>query len=320
VTGPGAAAPLVLRVLAACVDAAVVVVPGAAAAALLPSTGGLNVVSAVVLWLGVEALQVLVLRARLGWTVGLGVLGLRVVDVVSGAPIGAARSALRTGIVAIGGVALGVGAVVVLVSPLFTDSRMGWHDDAADSLVVRRRRRAAVPARPAQPVPARPAQGVIRPPTTGTAPALVHGLRPELETTHPSAPRQDLWDEEDTYRPMAATVSLSDGSVHVLTGVVLVGRNPIAEPGQKALRLADKERSVSRTHLRLTVGPIAVWAEDLASTNGSIIDLPDGTQETCPPGRPVQVPVGTVVHVGDSWMRVDAVTGEPAFPDRTMKR
>jgi len=165
--------------------------------------------------------------------------------------------------------------------------------------------------------PAAPVVGVQR----EEVPLRPHGLMPELERTRRTAARQDVaWDDEETYRPMTAEIEMSDGSSHEVQGVVLIGRNPITGPGQTGLRLADRERSVSRTHLRLTVGPIAVWIEDLGTVNGTILHLPDGTDEVCESGRPVQLPIGSVVSVGDAWMRLGGVSGEPTFPERTAKR
>lgn len=79
-----------------------------------------------------------VLHGRLGWTLGRRAVGIRTVDERTRRPIGMARVLLRGLVVAAGSLALGVGQLVVLISPLFDSSgrRRGWHDQAARSLVV----------------------------------------------------------------------------------------------------------------------------------------------------------------------------------------
>ncbi|MCG7288427.1 RDD family protein, partial [Cellulomonas sp. ACRRI] len=73
-----------------------------------------------------------------GWTVGRRLLGLRLVDVRTGRPVGLGRAFVRALIVALGSLACGVGQLVVLLSPLFdsTGRRRGWHDRVAEAVVV----------------------------------------------------------------------------------------------------------------------------------------------------------------------------------------
>lgn len=328
--GSSEPAPMGRRSIARMADLCLVVVPALLIGLAAPSVGG------VVLGLGVAVTVVLVqlvLQARQGWTLGQWAVGLRLVDHETGEPVGLDRALLRALVVAVGSLAFVVGGLVVLASPLFDTSgrRRGWHDQAVGADVVylpdgrpADRPRPTLSSAGSTPggkaAPAAPVVGV-QPGGGEDAPVLAFGLMPELERTHRTAARDDVaWDDEETYRPMTAELELSDGSAHEVQGVVLVGRNPITEPGQTGLRLTDRERLVSRTHLRLTVGPIAVWVEDLGTVNGTVVHLPDGTEETCDPGRPVQLPVGSVVAVGDAWVRLGAVSGEPTFPERTAKR
>jgi uncharacterized RDD family membrane protein YckC len=73
-----------------------------------------------------------------GWTVGRRLLGLRLVDVRTGRPVGLGRAFVRALIVALGSLACGVGQLVVLLSPLFdsTGRRRGWHDRVGEGVVV----------------------------------------------------------------------------------------------------------------------------------------------------------------------------------------
>ncbi len=327
--GSNEPAPMGWRFISGMVDLILVVVPALLIGLVVPGGGGTNILLGLGAAVTVVLVQ-LVLQARQGWTVGQWAVGLRLVDRDTGDPVGIDRAMLRALVVAVGSLVFVVGGLVVLASPMFDKSgrRRGWHDDLIDADVIylsggrsAARPRAASKAAQAssEVAPAAPVVGVQG--GAEDAPVLAFGLMPELERTRRSVARSDVaWDDEETYRPMTADLELSDGSAHEVQGVVLVGRNPITGPGQTGLRLADRERSVSRTHLRLTVGPIAVWVEDLGTVNGTMVHLPDGAEETCEAGRPVQLPVGSVVGVGDAWIRLGAVSGEPVFPERTTKR
>lgn len=328
--GSTESAPLGWRFIASMADLILVVVPALLIGRFAPGGPGTRIVLGVGTAVAVVLVQ-LVLQARQGWTVGQWAVGLRLVDHETGRPVGMDRAMLRALLVALGLLVFVVGGLVVLASPWFDKSgrRRGWHDELIDADVIYlsdgrtadRPKLAAARSASAGPevAPAAPVVGVQ--PGGEDAPVLAFGLMPELERTRRSGARTDVaWDDEETYRPMTADLELSDGSVHEVQGVVLVGRNPIAGPGQTGLRLADRERSVSRTHLRLTVGPIAVWVEDLGTVNGTVVHLPDATEEACEPGRLVQLPVGSVIGVGDAWIRLSAVSGEPVFPERTTKR
>ncbi len=328
--GSNEPAPMGWRFIASMSDLLLVVVPALLIWLAVPSRHGTNILLALGTAVTVVLVQ-LVLQARQGWTVGQWAVGIRLVDHETGEPVGLDRTVLRALVVAVGSLVFLVGGLVVLASPWFDKSgrRRGWHDELVGADVIYlsdgrssdRPRTSGAKSALAGPevAPAAPVVGVQS--GGDDAPVLAFGLMPELERTRRSGVRTDVaWDDEETYRPMTADLELSDGSTHEVQGVVLVGRNPIAEPGQSGLRLADRERSVSRTHLRLTVGPIAVWVEDLGTVNGTVVHLPDGTEESCAPGRPVQLPVGSVVGVGDAWLRLGAVSGEPVFPERTTKR
>jgi uncharacterized RDD family membrane protein YckC len=266
-------------------------------------------------------------RARRGWTLGQLVLGLRTVDLELGTPIGPARSARRTVVVLAGGLVVGVGALVVLVSPAFDRSgrRLGWHDEFAGAWVVRHRAArspAPSPGVTTGPTRALPAASAARPAPTGEVPVLAFGLLPELERTRPAPVRHDLpTDAAETYTPVRAELELSDGTWQVVQGTVLVGRNPIAGVGETAVRLRDPLRSLSRSHLRLAVTSDTVQVEDLGSRNGTLALLPGGNQVDCPPGQRVTLPVGTVLRLGDCWLRLVGTSAQRStFPDVTFRR
>ncbi|WP_341258024.1 MULTISPECIES: RDD family protein [Gordonia] len=73
-----------------------------------------------------------------GATLGKMAMHIKVVDQLSGQPIGLGRAFVRQIIPFAGAIACYVGAIVVYLSPLFDNSgRMqGWHDKAANDLVI----------------------------------------------------------------------------------------------------------------------------------------------------------------------------------------
>ncbi|PVU83794.1 hypothetical protein DDP54_13230 [Cellulomonas sp. WB94] len=85
-----------------------------------------------------------------GWTVGKYLLGLRIVDVRSGRPVGMRRIVVRGLVVVAGTLVLGVGQLVVLASPLWDRSgrNRGWHDRSAGDEVVDLRTGTLPPPRP----------------------------------------------------------------------------------------------------------------------------------------------------------------------------
>ncbi len=77
----------------------------------------------------------------LGATLGKLALGIKVVNQSSGAAIGLSQSFVRAVIPFLGGLLCYVGALLVFVSPLFDRSGrlQGWHDRAANDVVVKAR-------------------------------------------------------------------------------------------------------------------------------------------------------------------------------------
>lgn len=85
-----------------------------------------------VLYLIASPIYYAVLNGK-GQTVGKKALGIKVIDVGSGAPIGSGRAFLRYLVLVLMAIPLGLGYLSV-----FADERLrGWHDKAATTLVVR---------------------------------------------------------------------------------------------------------------------------------------------------------------------------------------
>lgn len=109
--------------------------------------------------------------------------------------------------------------------------------------------------------------------------------------------------------PRTVKLRFDDGQVHEVSGVVLIGRNPAGASGEtvdELIPFADMGRSVSKTHLHLTVDSTGVWVTDRNSTNGSAVTPRGGERQRLEPGQPVQAAHGATVHFGDRHFTVTA--------------
>ncbi|GAA1975178.1 hypothetical protein GCM10009718_09050 [Isoptericola halotolerans] len=146
----------------------------------------LGVALAVLLGYGVFQL---VWEGRAGRTVGHLMLGMRVQGADDGMPIGVGRAFLRYLVVAAGSLVLGIGQLVVLLSPLWDASgrKQGWHDKAAKAVVVDARARSTAAA--AAPSATASQASAPRTPAPTTYP-VVHPTphQAELPTPAPTVP------------------------------------------------------------------------------------------------------------------------------------
>lgn len=97
-------------------------------------------------------------------------------------------------------------------------------------------------------------------------------------------------------------IRLDDGRDFQLDRNVLVGRNPVGQPGEQHAQLLavdDPGRSISKTHLHVLTDGAGVWVTDRNSTNGSAVTTPDGLRTPLQPGVPAFVSPGSTVHFGD---------------------
>lgn len=142
---------------------------------------------------------------------------------------------------------------------------------------------------PAAAPAARPA-AVGAPGTIGAVPASVPAPVEDLERTVARRPAGSL------------RLTFDDGTQHHLVGTGLVGRDPApdaAHSGAERIPLHDPARSISKTHLALTVQSGAVLVEDLHSTNGTRVEGPEGSSTSVLPGAPLLASVGSTIHFGD---------------------
>jgi len=175
-----------------------------------------------------------VVHGRFGWTLGRLTTGIRTLDVETRRPIGVGRVLLRGLVLAAGALALLVGLLVVLLSPLFdrTGRRRGWHDLAAgdEVLDVRSARRlGAQSTPPVERVPAVQPVAPVRPTTNvpgwvvsaaavdadsdGTAmlDVLLDEGRPSALVLAPLSPQRSGPDLDTRATPVVRRVGLSYG-------------------------------------------------------------------------------------------------------------
>lgn len=95
---------------------------------------------------------------------------------------------------------------------------------------------------------------------------------------------------------------LADGRCLPLVGRVLIGRDPApsatGQGPETLVPIDDPARSLSKTHLLVRAEGGRVVVEDLHSTNGTGVSLPDGTRRSLSPGEPARLAAGSRLHFG----------------------
>ena len=234
-----------------------------------------------------------------GTSPGKAALGLRVVHVGTGTPIGVLSSVQRSLILGVATLpTFGLG-VTTLAWTAVSDpgrTRRGWHDLVTSSVVV-----------DVRPVPEEPTvtEEQRRQIVNLTAMRLVPASVPE-----PSRERTVL-----RYRDIPALahwrVRFDSGETIVVEGLTVVGRRPEPRPGeqvQHVVQLRSEDMSLSKTHAQLQVAPDGVLVVmDRGSTNGSLL-IRKGVARDLLAGKPATLLPGDEVAFGDRRM---TVAGEP---------
>jgi hypothetical protein len=148
---------------------------------------------------------------------------------------------------------------------------------------------------PAEPVPAEPVPAEPVP----AEPVPAEWVPTEWVPTEPAP--------EDV-AAVAFTLRMSTGERIVVSGTGLIGRRPIAQPGERfdqLVSVADTGRSVSKTHLECGIQGGELWIGDRYSANGTCIVDASGAVRRCEPGRRYRVPRGARVEIGDQYIDVD---------------
>jgi uncharacterized RDD family membrane protein YckC len=304
------------------------------------STGGRAVIVVAVVLLTVWALLVWWMFATRAAGPGMRLMKLQLVGFTNGRPIGWGRFFVRTLVLALLTVTV-LGLLVMLIFLLRHPRYQGWHDLAAGSVVISARplaprvvtsTRAEAPSPPARrqsappPDAPEPPQALTPPPGAGgpgplpvPVPAMALPLAPSgvevgaaalgpggvaAGAAEPPGAAVDQGAAGVTARWVAV---LDDGREVPVQGLVLLGRNPQPRPGEESaelIKLADESRTVSKSHLALGLDEAGLFVTDRGSTNGSTVTTPDGTRTRCTPGDLVQVAHGSVVSMGDRWLKV----------------
>lgn len=272
-----------------------------------------------------------VLQGVQGLTPGKAAMGLRVVHLGSGTPLGVGPSILRSAVLGVSALpTFGLGLATLAWTAL-TDTegrRRGWHDHLAESIVVDVRpvtvpeavvdpgprhvvnltaMRLVPAARPA-PVPA-PARRTPPP----SAPAPSTPSFPSGPLTPTSAPGPALAEGTlvrggTTGEPARWRVSVDTGESFLVEGLALVGRRPEpreGEPVRHLVPLRSEDMSVSKTHAQLQVAPDGVLVvTDRGSTNGTVL-VRRGVARELAAGQPTTLLGDDVVHLGDRRLTLE---------------
>ncbi|MFL6066004.1 MAG: RDD family protein [Friedmanniella sp.] len=302
------------------------------------SSGGAQAVVVIALVL------IVVWCVLVGWMVatraagpGMRLMKLQLVGFNDGRPIGWVRFLVRTLFLVLVTVTV-VGLVVMVIFLLRHPRYQGWHDLAADSVVIVERALAPRPSDRTTPasVPVAPT-GTPAGVSGGSAPSGSAPPRVPAPTSSPSprppggVPAQDpvpvsaaapaparVTAGSGPRTPRAARPTptkadtrwvavLDDGREVPVQGLVLLGRNPQPRPGEEGaelIKLADESRTVSKSHLALGLDESGLFVTDRGSTNGSMVTTAEGARTRCAPGAVVHVAAGSVVSMGNHWFKV----------------
>jgi uncharacterized RDD family membrane protein YckC len=266
---------------------------------------------------------------RRGQSWGHRACGVRVVDAVTGGPIGAGRAFGRLLMRAIAAIPCYLGLFWALWDP----QHRGWHDMVARTVVVPAGNGAAAVGMPAAApgfVPSPPSAPVLAPNSFAVAappapigyvqPMGVPALIPSVSVPSASpnligaAFTPEPIDQTINYRPKTPGTPLfkivfDSGDEAPFNRSMLIGRDPVtAGPADESfalVRIVDPTMSVSKTHLALGLSDGAVWVEDRRSTNGVSVAAPNSGPADVTLGQRAPVELGSTVHFGSRWLRVE---------------
>ena len=112
-------------------------------------------------------------------------------------------------------------------------------------------------------------------------------------------------------RPALATLTLSTGAAIEVAGDVVVGRAPQVQRGGDPhivalVTVPSPQHMVSRSHLILTTSGWSLLAQDLGSSNGTVLARPGATPVLLGSGMPTPVFMGDLMDIGDGvTLRID---------------
>ena len=102
-------------------------------------------------------------------------------------------------------------------------------------------------------------------------------------------------------------LQFSTGESVSVSGTGLIGRNPVAEPGEyfdSLVTIVDPGKSVSKTHLEFGQDASAFWVSDRYSANGTVLREPDRPARRGDAGKRYRLVRGTRVDIGEQFFIV----------------
>jgi uncharacterized RDD family membrane protein YckC len=282
-------APPKLRLLAQVLDSwfsPLLLVLALFVAARLPQAAAGMVAASLVLLAALWAGFVWFLLSTQAAGPGMRLARLQLVGLQDGLPVGWLRVLLRAAVWWALAVSV-IGLVAMLVERHRHPRGQGWHDLAADSLVICERRHVGPGGGEQRPA----GRSEDREPASGDAPGADDQAAPGTTWLDPT---------------LSWAAVLDDGRAIPLGQVHLLGRNPTADIGEEAVRVVvdDPSRTVSQTHLEMGLANGIPYVRDRGSTNGSTLTTASGLVMTCPPGRVLPVGADALVTFGDRHLRV----------------
>jgi uncharacterized RDD family membrane protein YckC len=322
------------------------------------SVSGLSAVLALLPAL-VVPLANLLLQAFLGFSLGMLIMGLRIVNVERLGKPGLGWMLLRNLVVFGASLVFGLGQWVVYLSPLWDNEKQGrgWHDKVARTWVI------DVKAGP-NPLKARPGQlqnegdeqprAAVQPTAPVAAPRAATAPLPTPAAAAPYAPLAEPISSVPGFAPPAPALTpaqlaaadddfestrltdsgrtpaaigvtsfrLDSGEVIPVTRHGVLGRDPVSpsgDPSDILIALAGDTLSVSKTHLEFGVESGTVWVSDRGSTNGSAIVRDDGVEYELEPGERLTVVAGDRVRVGTRFLAIEGPSGTSAASGGSMR-
>ena len=107
--------------------------------------------------------------------------------------------------------------------------------------------------------------------------------------------------------PLLVTKTFANGDAITVTSGGLLGRNPVANPGEivdHLIIVTDPDRTVSKTHLEFGIEGESFWVCDRFSGNGTVVHESGKPPRRLVPGRHYRVESGSTVRIGEQSFRV----------------
>lgn len=166
---------------------------------------------------------------------------------------------------------------------------------------------APAPVRPPAPAPA-PAPPAATPPPASPPPAQdTAAIEPILWAD--LEPMEIDLEQTRIVRKSGArfVLQFSTGESVSVAGTGLIGRNPVAEPGERfdsIVVISDPGKSVSKTHLEFGQDAGTFWISDRFSGNGTTVREPGAAPRRCDAGKRYRITRGSRVDVGEQFFIV----------------